>query len=419
MRLESAIQASREGLNVHGSALSVIGDNISNSSTTGYKQSRIEFGDLIPDGGSSSASSGKGSSGSGVQVQQVRQIHTSGLLEPTGRALDMGIGGNGFFMIGDAANPNFTRAGNFSINEEGFLVTADGQTVLGLPDGGAELAALNVAGVAINGEATTTVTHIGNLDSRSAIAEAPDNPASFNELAGAASFSTSAEVFDSLGEQHDVQIMYFKTGTNTFEARAYIDSGDTGGTEGTPQLLGTATLTFNSSGQIEEANQAAAQMTVTPAYSNGATAGSFTINLSGFSQFASGSAVNSTAQDGQGTGNIVSFEVGSGGTLSAVLDNGNREPVGVLQLASFNNLDALQRSGNNAFTLGGGAGDRIQGAPGTAGFGVVEGGVLERSTVDISTEFVNMVVFQRGYQANSQALSAVTGLMQQTIALLR
>ena len=331
----------------------------------------------------------------------------------------MGIGGNGFFMVGDTNSPSFTRAGNFSVDEAGFLVTADGQQVLGIPTGGTELAALNMAGVAVNGAATTAVTHIGNLDSRSEITAAPDNPGSFNELAAAASFSTSAEVFDSLGEKHDIQVMYFKTGVNQFEARAYIDSADTGGTEGVPQSIGTATLNFSENGEIVEASQAAAQMTLTPAYSNGAAAGSFTVDLSGFSQFASGSAINSTAQDGQGTGNIINYEVSDDGIVSAVLDSGNREPVGTLQLATFSNLSGLQRAGNNTFILGNGAGDRIEGNPGSSGFGVIEGGALERSTVDISNEFVNLVVFQRGYQANSQTLNAVSSLLRDTIALIR
>ncbi|MCB0318654.1 MAG: flagellar hook-basal body complex protein, partial [Bdellovibrionales bacterium] len=330
-----------------------------------------------------------------------------------------GIGGNGFFMLGDPTNPSFSRAGNFAIDESGLLVNSNGLPVLGVPTGGTELSTLNIAAVDVNGAATTAVTHIGNLDSRAEITTPPTSPGSFNELASAASFSTTAEVFDSLGDSHTIQIMYFKTGTNTYEARAFIDSGDTGGTAGVPQQLGTATLSFGENGEILEANQAAAQMTVNPAYSNGAAAGNFTINLSGFSQFASGSAITSTAQDGQGTGNIINYEVSSDGVISAVLDNGNREPVGTIQLATFNNLDALQRAGNNTFTLANGAGDRIQGNPGADGFGVIEGGSLERSTVDISTEFVNLVVFQRGYQANSQALNAVTGLLRETIALIR
>ena len=418
MRLESALNTSREGLTAHGSALSVIGDNISNSNTTGYKQSRVEFGDLVSDAGQNQNESAE-FSGSGVQIQQVRQVHVSGILEPTGRALDMGIGGNGFFMVGDATSPNFTRAGNFAVDEGGFLVTADGQQVLGVPNGGTALGALNIASVEVNGAATSAVTMTGNIDSRSAITAVPDNPQTFNELAAASNFPTTVEVFDTLGESHTVQVMYFKTGTNTFEARAYIDGGDVGGTEGVPRELGTATLTFTENGEILEANQAAAQMTLAPAYSNGAAAGNFTVDLSNFSQFASTNSVNSTSQDGQGTGNIVNYEVTNDGVVSAVLDNGNREPVGTIQLATFNNLDALQRSGNNTFSLGNGAGDRIEGNPGSAGFGVIEGGALERSTVDISTEFVNLVVFQRGYQANSQTLNAVSGLLRDTIALIR
>lgn len=421
MRLESALFSSKEGLNAHGQALSVVGDNVANANTIAYKTSRVEFADLFALGKDGGATAQLPRAGSGVAVARVRQIHETGVLEATSRALDAGIAGDGFFMVGDVEAPLYTRAGNFSINPEGLLVTSEGESVLGLQGTGTTLGTLNLKNISATGTPTSLVTLFGNFDSLSEVATVPTAPATFNEINEAASFVVpSLSVYDSLGASHNVKLAFFKTDVNTWEAHAYMDGGDIGGTAGVPVEVGTATtLTFSPTGAIEEANQEAAKMTVNAAYSGGADAGNFTIDLSSFTQYAGTSQVNSLSQDGKSAGNVKTYEFRPDGKIMAILDTGSTVQIGTLQLAQFPNVDGLERAGNALFRKGASTGDAVISNPGEAGTGKIEGGSLERSTVDVANQFVDLVLFQRGYQANSQTLGATSQLLQATIQLIR
>lgn len=420
MRLESALLASREGVTAHGQAISVVGDNIANANTIGFKTSRAEFADLLGEVGGETGS--LATTGSGVTVNRVRQIHETGVIEPTGRPLDMAIAGAGFFMAGTPENISFTRAGNFFINDAGNLTTADGLEVLGTTGDAATLTPLNMLNLNLTGEATTTLGLFGNISSSAPVLGAPPaNPATFNELAAGSSFiASNLTVYDSLGTAHPVSVAFTKTGANQWAAQAFVDGAEVGGAAGQPVQLGaTANLTFGENGTIDPANAAAAVITGTPAWGNGAAAGNFTIDLSSFSQVATTSQVSSITQDGQGTGQIVSYEVGKDGTLAAVLASGDRATIGIIQLATFPNIDGLQRIGNGMFRASENTGEISFGVPGADGRGGIEGASVERSTVDIANQFVDLVVLQRGYQANSQAMSAANDLLRDTISLIR
>lgn len=408
MRLESALYSSREGLSVHGQAISVVGDNISNANTVGFKTSRVEFADLLE-------------IGSGVQMQRVRNIHESGLVESTGRALDVAIEGNGFFVIGDAANPAYSRAGNFSMRADGVLVNSNGQSVLGISGDGTtlgEINLLNINGGA--GEATTEASIAGNLDARSAVTVAPANPATFLDLGQATSFIGALTVFDSLGTAHDISMAYTKTGLNTWTAQAYIDGGEVGGTPGQPVQIGNnATVTFNTSGVIEEANQGAAQITGAPAYSNGAAAGNFIIDLSTMTQQSITSQLTGLSQNGASKGSVENYRFDGDGEIYAVLDTGTELLLGRLQLATMGNPDSLNRTGQNLFAATPDTTAITIGNAGEGSFGEIAGSSLERSTTDLAGAFVELVLYQRGYQANSQTLSAANELIRDTIGLIR
>lgn len=421
MRLESALFSSKEGLTAHGQALAVVGDNVANANTTAYKTSRVEFADLFADGKSGGGSGGIPKSGSGVAVARVRQIHETGVIEATGRQLDVGIAGDGFFMVGDVEAPFYTRAGNFSINADGLLVTADGDPVLGLQGTGTTLGTLNMKNITATGQATSLVTLFGNLNSTTDITTVPAAPASFNEINDSASFVVpSLAVNDSLGDSHNVKLAFFKTGTNTWEARAYMDGEDVGGTAGVPVEVGTAvTLEFQSSGVLTDAAAENAVMTLTPAYAGGAAAGNFTVDLSGFTQFAGTSLMNSINQDGQAAGNVKSYEFASTGEVNAILDTGSIVQIGTIQLAQFPNVDGLERAGNATFRAGQTTGDPTISDPGDGGSGKLEAASLERSTVDLAGQFIELVLFQRGYQANSQMMNAASELIQGTLQLIR
>lgn len=421
MRIESALYSSREGLNAHGQAISVVGDNISNSNTVGYKSSRVEFSDLLAEGGDGRASSAEPVGGNGVAVTQVRQLHETGVVEFTGRSLDVAIAGNGFFVVGDPSSPNYTRAGNFSVDENGLLINSGGKHVLGYAEGTTTLSTIDVQNLDLTGEATTEASVIGNLRTGEDLSDAvPTNPATYQEVNQYATFTSSITVYDNLGVSHDVTLAYFKTDTNTFTVQAYMNGEDVGAEEGAPIQIGqNATLNFATDGMIAEANAAAAMITATPAYSNGADAGNFVIDLSGYTQFGGSTVVSSINQNGEGAGNIKDYEFRADGGLYALLDSGASVLVANVPLASFPNVDGLQRSGNALFSPSDKAGTPTLGLSGTGNLGTTQGASLERSTVDVASEFVELVVYQRGYQASSQTLNAANELIKNTISLVR
>lgn len=417
MRLESALYASREGIASHGQAISVIGDNISNASTVGFKESRAEFSALMAEYGGDQR---LGLTGSGSAVSTVRQIHQTGLIEFTGRSLDVGIAGNGFFLVGDASAPLYTRAGNFTIGTDGLLKTSDGLNVLGYSSDARDLQPIDMRDVSLNGAATTEVDLFGNVASNSPIVEPPQNPDSFNEVAAEAALTSTVEVYDSLGTVRTLSLAFYKTANNTVVARVYADgSSIEGGTARAPILLGETTLNFNELGVLDEQGAAAAQITLTPQFADGAAQSSITMSFANFTQFAGTSEVRSVEVDGQGVGAISEYLFQSDGTILAQLDSGNSVEVGRLPVALFVNNDGLIRVGQTRFASTVAAGDRTIALPGTEGTGELEGASLERSTVDIAKQFVDLVVYQRGYQASSQTLNAASQLIRETIQLIR
>ncbi len=423
MRIETALFSSREGLSSHGQAIAVVSDNISNVETTGYKSARAEFGDMLSNG-TGSKDAGPLQGGNGSKVTSIRQIHQSGEATFTGRQLDVAIAGDGFFVVGDPADPSYTRAGNFQLDVEGNLVTPNGLKVLGTSanaDGTAgTLTPINLLSLTESATATTKITLQGNVSSQLPVTTIPANATSFNQLGQAASAVQSIEAYDTLGNKHDVYLAFFKTGVNTWTANAYVDGGDVGGTAGVPSLVGSKTgLVFENDGSIALANKAGAVIAATAPYSNGAAAGAFTIDISGYTQNANPSEQTSKVQDGLSSGAIKAYEIRANGEIYATLTNGSISKVVTLQLAKFANVDGMVRQGNNLYRPGGTAGERTMGAPDSSGLGSVQGGALERSTVDMSGQFVDLVVLQRGYQANSQMLSAASQILRDTISLIR
>ena len=420
MRLESAVNCGREGITVHGQAISVVGDNIANLNTDGYKTSRTEFSDLLADGSAGGDTDTTPPVGSGVTIADIRQMFEMGVIDPTGRDLDAGIDGGGFFLVGSTTDTLYSRAGNFSVDKNGNLVNAEGLPVLGYAPGSTTLSPITMNNIQLTGRATTTATLTGNVDATLKATTVPTSPETFSDISKNASYMTTLTVYDSLGAQHTAAIAFFKTANNTFTVQAYMDGADVGGQAGKPVLIGSKEgLAFSSSGVIDAANQANAKITANAAYGNGAAAGSFTIDLSKFTQFATSSTLQSVAQDGQSAGNVQSFEIRSNGELHANLDSGSSQLVGTIILANFVNLDGLDRAGSCTFRATDDAGTRTVGTPGVGTMGKLQGQALERSNVDMSAQFVDLVIYQRGYQANSQTISAANQLLRDTLALIR
>lgn len=419
MRLDTALYSSSSGMQAHGQAIAVVGNNISNSNTTAYKESRVEFSELLSESQEGGSNIRIPTTGSGVKVAEVKELFKEGVLEGSGRQLDAGIDGEGFFMVGDAASPLLTRAGNFSLNKVGELITTDGQTVLGFPAGSNQLGALNLYNLNLIASATTAGSATGNLDARFPIKTVPPNPTSFDEIKSNANFIQSFSVFDSLGSTHDISVAFFKTANSTFTAQAFINGAEVGQAAGVPVKVGAAaTLNFSETG-VQLPPATAATITGTAAYNNGAAAGNFTLDLSKFTQFAAPPSLTNFTKDGQGGGNIKGYEIRNNGEIHARLDSGGSQLVGTLQLANYTNRDALERIGSNLYKPLVGAGLATFGAPGSGLLGKTRGQTLERSTVDLATQFTNVILLQRGYQANSQMISKTAEMLQQTIALIR
>ena len=414
MRLESAVCSSRSGLDSHGKAISVVGDNVANANTIGYKGSRTEFADLMPLGEVAGGTSGIPETGSGVMVQRVRQLYEAGYLEETGRALDVSVDGNGFFLVGDPASPFLTRAGNFQVSGEGYLVNGDNKQVLGYTGGGTTLAPIDMVHANQTSTPTTTMQLGGNVDCTAAETAVPASPSTFSEIQQAASYSANVDVYDSLGASHGVALYFFKTGTNEWTVQGYVDAGEMGGEAGTPKLLGQTQIKFDTSGIISGAASMNLQGTFT-----GAAPSNIAVDLAQMKQMATNSQISNVTRNGQPAGVIERYEIMDNGEILAYLEGGASVVLGVIQVADVWNEDGLVRAGSTLFKETENSGTRTVGQPGTSGLGSLREGSLEQSSVDISEEFVSLTVLQRGYQANSQILNAANQLLRDTISLMR
>lgn len=430
--------SARSGISSHGAAIAVVGDNISNSSTPGYKASRAEFQDIIAGGQAAGKIIGSGSSLAAVSL-----INDQGTLEFTGRTLDMAVDGNGLFAVQDpGGNIFYTRAGNFKLDTEGNIVNQAGLKVLGFPSGGTgSLEEINVNTVSQDNIASNLVNIVGNLDASASTATIPTIPitggahnasATWEALSSAATFSTVVDVFDTLGAKHTINFFFFKTAANTFQVRGYVDSGEVGGSPaGYPRQIleddgdvtpagNTVTLAFDSSGQRTSTPTA-------PTYdfnnfnipwSNGSSGTQdVDVSFAGFTQYSSPSAVNSVSQDGQGIGNVTSLVIDKDGTIFAKLSNGQSAEIGQMGLVSFSNPEGLTRVGGNLLQESPSSGEPLIGRALTGTFGAIQSGSTELSTVDTASEFVKLITLQRGFQANSRIITTINQLLNEIIQL--
>lgn len=407
--------AGRAGIQSHGSAISVLADNIANANTIGFKAARPDFTDLLAEsvGGSSGATVGNGS-----QVSSITQIFNQGTFEFTGRGLDVAIDGDGFFIVGEGSGRFYSRAGNFQVRSDGVLVNQTGLPVLGFPSNGSSgLQELNVNSITQANIATNSATITGNLDASSDVEAVPGGTPTFTELNDAAKFSTFVEVFDSLGESHTVTVFFFHTDDSpaTWEVEAYVDAGEVGGTAGEPSQIGTATLNFDDDGQLTTGTDPV--LAAAAAWSNGSAASAIDMTFDPFTQFSAPSAISSISQDGQGVGNIVSLSVEADGTLFAQLDNGLTTSIGQIALATFANNEGLRRAGNSLYVESAASGEPVVGTPDTGKFGATEAGALELSTADIADDFIKLISYQRGFQGSARIITSIDDLLSEIINL--
>ena len=393
-------------------ALSSIANNLANLNTTGYKDQSIQFKDLFYQ---SLGSTGAGNPillGAGAAVGSISSIFTQGSLSSDGVSTDVAIQGGGFFITQNTQGTTYTRAGNFSIDKNGFLVTEDGKQVQGYPavngviTGGQGLAPLQLgAGQLSPATATTNVRATTNLDATAAVGD---------------TFSTPVTVFDSLGASHVLTFDFTKTASGAWNYNITIPAADVGAT-GPPVSLKTGTMTFDGPGNLLTPAGNVTGIAVA-GLADGANTLTFTWQLfdkgAGLvQQVASPSSTSSTQQDGNGSGALVNFNIGADGTISGSFSNGRTALLGQLALATFGNDQGLLRTGSSGFVPTLSSGQAVLGAPGTGGRGTLSGGALELSNVDIATEFASLIVAQRAFQANAKVVTTFDQVTQDTINL--
>jgi len=399
------------GLQAASQTLSVISNNLANLNTVGYKASQASFRDLFYQAFGTNGANDPIQVGEGVAINSVTPIFTSGNLQGTGVNTDAAITGSGFFVTQRNGALQFTRAGNFTVNDNGQLTTQDGQLVMGYPAVNGvisptqTLAPLQVSqGQLIPGAATTAIQTQTNLDASAAVGD---------------SFSTPVTVYDSLGTSHVLTYQFTKTAANAWNYKITLPAADTGGT-GAPTVVTSGALTFNANGTLATPAAPVTGIAVT-GLADGAAALGLTWNLqdaggnSLLTQTAAPSATANTLQNGFGSGTLLDFNISSDGTIEGSFSNSQTLALGQIVLGNFANPQGLLRAGQNSFQTTLASGPPVIGVAGTGGRGSITGSSLEQSNVDIATEFANMIVTQRGYQANARVVTTFDQLTQDTI----
>ncbi len=417
MSILSSIFTGVSGLNSNGQELSVIGDNIANVNTVGFKGSRMAFGDILSQ--SLTGLSGTSQVGRGVAVNGVTPMFTQGSFQNTSSGLDVAIDGEGFFMVNNNGATNYTRAGNFQLDQKGNVVTPSGAILQGYLAN----ATGNITGQIGNmqllantnlPQATTTANLAVNLDSGSAVPGAawgtwaPGTAAA--PPANVYNNTTSVTAYDSQGNAHQVNVYFAETAANTWTAHyVYQDAGGLYKESGAGQAL-----TFNTSGVLTSPPSSGA---LAFAWGGAVAPGSATVDLTGTTQVAGSFAVSNINQNGYATGSLKNIMIDDKGVVSGVFTNGQTRNMAQLCLARFPAETELTKLGNNLYAQSSSSGQPIVGAPQTSGLGRTLSDTLELSNVDIAEEFTNLISAQRGFQANTKIITTTDELLNELISI--
>ena len=416
------------GLNASSQALSVISNNLANLNTDGYKDQESSFADVFYQTIGTAGSGNLLQIGNGTSVNAITTNFNDGSPTSTGVTTDMAISGDGFFITQDSTGQTlYTRSGNFTKNNIGQLTTQDGSLVMGymanngvITPGGTALGPIQVAGITNPASETQNIQVTSNLDA-GATADA------------SSVLNAPVTIYDSLGVTHNLNIAFTKTAANTWSYAVTIPAADI--TAGSTTLA-SGTMGFNSSGVLT---------TITPTAGVPAPAANLTFNVTNLAdkaadmtggtaitwnlfdssnnpvitQLASPSTTSGTSQDGYTSGTLQSFTVDSTGVIQGTFSNNRTASVGQVALAMFGNPQGLQRAGDNSFQATLPSGPAVVGAPGSGGRGSITGGALELSNVDVATEFSNLIIAQRGYEANAKVVTTMNTITQDTINLIQ
>ncbi|MDA2941479.1 flagellar hook protein FlgE [Enterobacter cloacae] len=386
------------GLSAAAKALDVVGNNIANSQTVGFKAGSVSFADIFA-----------GATGMGVQVAGVDQNFGQGGPATGGSALDMMINGNGFFrMVDEAGSVFYGRNGQFKENESGFIINKTNGMLLtgyqatnGVINPGAQVGPIQIPKDDMPAAASANGTLKGNLKSDEKIitdAFNKDDDKTYN-------YTSEIQATDSLGNKHAVKVYFVHTAEGQWKAYAEDSTSSDG--------MVNIDLNFDTSGNIV----GAAEMTVKGKPYNGSAALELKLDLTGLTQNAGDMQVLVGEIDGQAPGKFNAYEVSDTGEVIAIYSNGKRQTVAQVVLADFANVGGLAQQGNNLWAETAQSGQPFLGTSGTGSFGDITGGMLESSNVNLGDEMVNMIVYQRNYQSNSQTIKTQSEVLQTLVNL--
>jgi flagellar hook protein FlgE len=420
-------------------AIDVTGNNLANLNTTGYKASTVSFYDLMSQTLGSGASS---QVGTGLETPLTNTAFTTGTIQSSSSPTDVAIQGNGFLIVTTASGATeYTRDGNLKVDKTGQLTTATGELVqgyIGTSTTGSPAAITVPTGTLKPAVPTANMTLNANLDSTATVVTTPS--------ASNVSYSTSVQVYDSLGNSHQVTLDFWNTGSGNWTYDAVLDGATPALGTGTGADPNQGTLTFDTSGALTDATYGSTDLVTTssgqitaappaPLTFSPTGAATMTVNFNLFttstsnsgatvytpniSQYAQTSGVSSESQDGSAAVNFSKASIANGGAVMVTYSDGEQLQVGTLAMANFVNPESLLAVGDNNFQVSGDTSAPAVGVPNSEGRGQIIGSSLEASNVDIATEFTNLISYQNSYEAASRVISTASTMLQQTIQLIQ
>ena len=414
-------QQGLSGLNGAAKNLDVIGNNIANATTVGFKSSTTQFADVYA---TSLYGSGGLQVGIGSKVADVAQQFIQGNVSTTNNPLDLAVSGEGFFLMNQGGATSYTRNGQFHLDKPdanglsnivnnqgqqlmGYGVDANGNIVTASPS------PLQVTFADIAPQETGDAFLVANVDSTQPnLVAGAFNPA----IASTYTSATSVTVYDSLGNDHALTLYFVKTGSNAWNLHAYLD-GATGVGLGGGAAGAASGLVFSATGALTTP-AAGTPIAASVVVGTGATSPlTFDLDLTSSTQYGSPFGVNSVSQDGFASGRLAGLNVGEDGTIQGRYTNSQSKVLGQVTLAYFANAQGLQPVGNNLWVDSAESGQAVIGAPGSGVLGAIQSGAVEESNVDLTAELVNLIVAQRMYQANAQTVRAQDQILQTLVNL--
>lgn len=397
-------QQGLSGLDAASKNLDVIGSNVANANTVGYKKSTAEFGDVYA---RSLVGASDNQIGQGVSVTKVSQSFTQGNVTITGNPLDIAINGTGFYRMVDTSSGqvSYTRNGQFQTDKNGFIISATGQNLTGYgvdATGKVNTAVLTNLQIPVNDLAPLATTNTAFAINLDAAATVPATTPFSATNSGTFNHSVSEQVYDGTGTAHMLTNYYVRTAAG-WNVYSQVDGNNPTG--GNP----VTSLTFNSSGQLTSVPSKV------PVAFTGMTISN--IDFTGTTQYGGGFNDTTVTQDGYATGRLASYSVGTDGTITGRYSNGRTSVLGQIAMANFKAPEGLQNIGGNQWVETANSGAPGLGTPGMGSFGLLQSSAVEQSNVDLSAELVNMIVAQRSYQANAQTIKTEDTILQTLVSM--